>query len=121
MSDQDAGDQAAGETVAWTRERAAGVGRMEEVIAPIIYPPEDRIDPSVHIWDTWLLRNRDGTVAEIDGWRVFLSLTAPSDLLPGKRHDVATIRYFYSRDGRRCTTTATSTTTRRPARRASRS
>ncbi|MEF8869011.1 MAG: glycoside hydrolase family 68 protein, partial [Haloarculaceae archaeon] len=55
----------------------------------------------VHIWDTWLLRDRDGTVAEVDGWRVFFSLTAPSDLLPGKRHDVATVRYFYSRDGRR--------------------
>jgi levansucrase len=100
MSDQDAGNHGGTDTPAWTREAAAGVGRSDGTVAPVIYPPERRIDPSVHIWDTWLLRNRDGTVAEIDGWRVFLSLTAPSDLLPGKRHDVATIRYFYSRDGK---------------------
>jgi levansucrase len=101
MSDQDAGPRAGVDTPAWTREQAATIGRDEATVAPIIYPPERRIDPSVHIWDTWLLRDRDGTIAEIDGWRVFLSLTAPSDLLPGKRHDVATLRYFYSRDGRR--------------------
>jgi levansucrase len=101
MSDQDAGSRGEAKTPAWTREQAAAVGRTEGTVAPIVYPPERRIDPSVHIWDTWLLRNRDGTVAEIDGWRVCLSLTAPSDLLPGKRHDVAAIRYFYSRDGRR--------------------
>jgi levansucrase len=101
MSDQDAGVRAGAETPAWTREQATTVERTGGTVAPVIYPPERRIDPSVHIWDTWLLRDRDGTVAEVDGWRVFFSLTAPSDLLPGKRHDVATVRYFYSRDGRR--------------------
>ncbi|MFC6943002.1 glycoside hydrolase family 68 protein [Salinirubellus sp. GCM10025818] len=101
MSDQDDATRRGAATPAWTRERATRVGRDAGTVAPIIYPPDRPLDPSVHIWDTWLLRNRDGSIAEIDGWRVILSLTAPSDLLPGKRHDVATIRYFYSRDGRR--------------------
>jgi len=88
------------ETPAWTREQAAGLGRTDETVAPIFYPPTEKVDSDLHIWDTWLLRDRDGAIAEIDGWRVFFSLTASSDLLPGKRHDVATIRYFYSRDGK---------------------
>ncbi len=88
------------ETPAWTREHAAGLTRTEETVAPIIYPPELPIDPELHLWDTWLLRDRDGSIAEIDGYRVILALTSTSALLPGKRHDVATIRYFYSADGK---------------------
>ena len=84
----------------WTREQAAGIERTNETVAPVFYPPEtDRI-PDHHIWDTWFLRTREGTLAEVDGYRVCFSLTAPSDLLPGKRHDVAAIRAFYSPDGR---------------------
>jgi levansucrase len=83
----------------WTREQAAAIEREAATIAPVIAPPP-RLNPDLHVWDTWLLRNRDGTLAEIDGFRVIFSLTAPADLPPGKRHDVATVRYFYSSDGR---------------------
>ncbi len=84
----------------WTREQAAGIRRTPETVTPVIEPPD--VDPAsdVHVWDTWLLRDRHGRVATVGGWRVLFSLTAPADLLPGKRHDVAEIRYFYSRDGR---------------------
>ncbi|WP_410766410.1 glycoside hydrolase family 68 protein [Haloferax sp. DFSO60] len=102
MSEEDAGG-----TPAWTREHASSLRRDESNVAPIIYPPEERIDDDLHIWDTWFLRNRDGTIAEIDGYRVIFSLTSPSHLLPGKRHDVATIRYFYSHDGENWTTGGT--------------
>ena len=84
----------------WSREQAGLIERAPETVAPIIYPPERDPTPHVHIWDTWLCRERDGSIATIDGWRVVLSLTAPSELLPGKRHDVAEIRAFGSRDGR---------------------
>jgi levansucrase len=83
----------------WTREQAAGLRREGGTVAPIVYPPEDVPNDDVHVWDTWLLRDRHGRVAEVDGWRVAFSLTASADLLPGTRHDVATVRYFYSRDG----------------------
>jgi levansucrase len=84
----------------WTREQAAGVRRSPDNVTPVIEPPE--VDPAseVHVWDTWLLRDRYGRLATVDGWRVLFSLTAPAEMLPGKRHDVAEIRYFYSRDGR---------------------
>jgi len=84
----------------WSREHASRIERSEDTTAPVFYPPAVDQVPDVHIWDTWLLRNRDGAIADVDGYRVAFSLTAPADLLPGKRHDVATIRYFYSRDGR---------------------
>jgi levansucrase len=84
----------------WTRDRAKRVQREESTVAPIVYPPEQQPDSDIHVWDTWLLRDRHGEVAEVDGWRVAFSLTATADLLPGKRHDVAEIRYFYSRDGK---------------------
>ncbi|MFC4542299.1 glycoside hydrolase family 68 protein [Halosolutus amylolyticus] len=87
----------------WTRSQAAGIERSDETVAPIVYPPEEDVAPDLHCWDTWLLRSRDGSIAEIDGYRVVFSLTAPADLLPGTRHDVATIRYFYSADGRNWT------------------
>ncbi|WP_135366037.1 glycoside hydrolase family 68 protein [Halosimplex halophilum] len=84
----------------WTREQAAHIRRMPETVAPVVYPPEGVPNEDVHVWDTWLLRDRHGRVATVDGWQVAFSLTAAADLLPGTRHDVATIRYFYSRDGR---------------------
>lgn len=87
-------------TPLWTREQAGRVERRDGATLPIVYPPDRPMAPDLHIWDTWFLRNRDGTIADIDGYRVILSLTASAELLPGKRHDVATIRYFYSRDGR---------------------
>jgi len=96
MTDETSG----GSTPRWTREQAATIERSDETVGPIVYPPEEETDDEVHIWDTWLLRNRDGSIAEIDGYRVIFSLSAPKELLPGKRHDVATIRYFYSADGK---------------------
>ena len=102
MTDQSLGEGAPGHgaRAGWSREQAAGIERTDDTVAPIVYPPETDQIPEVHIWDTWFLRNRDGTLAEVDGYRVCFSLTAPADLLPGKRHDVATIRCFYSADGK---------------------
>ncbi|MFC5367098.1 glycoside hydrolase family 68 protein [Salinirubrum litoreum] len=88
------------ETPRWTREQAGLIERTDETTAPIVYPPAENLDPDHHIWDTWLVRERDGSIADVDGYRVVVALTADSDLLPGKRHDTATLRFYYSRDGR---------------------
>jgi len=88
------------EPAAWTESQATGIRRTPDNVAPVIEPPETDPASEVHVWDTWLLRTRRGRVAEVDGYRVAFSLTAPSGLLPGKRHDVAEVRYFYSRNGR---------------------
>ena len=94
-------DTASGRPSAWTEAQAGGISRSADTVVPVIRPPETDPAESVHVWDTWLLRDRNGGMATVDGYQVAFSLTATSDLLPGKRHDVAEIRYFYSRDGRR--------------------
>lgn len=83
----------------WSREAAAGLARTDDVVAPIIYPPENDRFAGHHVWDTWPLRTRGGSLAEIDGYRVVCALTTSDEVLPGKRHDVASIHYFTSRDG----------------------
>ncbi|WP_058366111.1 glycoside hydrolase family 68 protein [Haloparvum sedimenti] len=87
------------ETPAWTREQAAGLERDPDAVAPVIYPPEHDTFDGLHVWDTWPLRARDGSLAEVGGYRVLIALTTPDDLLPGKRHDVARHHYFYAADG----------------------
>ncbi|MFC4987586.1 glycoside hydrolase family 68 protein [Saliphagus infecundisoli] len=87
----------------WTEGQAAGIGRTADTVVPKIEPPEPDPADGLHVWDTWLLRTRTGEVATVGDYRVLFSLTAPADLLPGTRHDVAEIRYFYSRDGREWT------------------
>ncbi len=84
---------------AWTREQAAEITRTPATVTPPATPPETGLSDEVYAWDTWLLRDRDGEVAVFDGYRVVFALTAPRDRLPGKRHDVAQLRWFYSADG----------------------
>ena len=95
------GDEADRERSRWTREQAASITRRHGNVAPVAGAPTVDPFPDIHIWDTWLLRDRHGEIADVDGWRLAFSLTAPAELLPGKRHDVAEIRCFYSADGTR--------------------
>jgi levansucrase len=60
---------------------------------------EERIAEDYWIWDWWPVRDRSGEVAEIEGWNIVIALTAPDDVLPGQRHDVARMRYFLTQDG----------------------
>jgi levansucrase len=60
---------------------------------------EERIAEDYWIWDWWPVRDRAGEVADFDGWNIAIALTAPDDLLPGKRHDEARMRYFLTDDG----------------------
>lgn len=89
-----------GSTPAWDPKEAARIRRTPDSVIPSIGLPERNPADGLHLWDTWLLRDRHGELATVDGWRVLFALTASEDLLPGKRHDVAEIRYFFSPDGR---------------------
>ena len=59
---------------------------------------ENPLDADYWLWDWWPVRDRDGVPAEIDGWHVAIALAAPSDVLPGQRHDIAELRYLVSDD-----------------------
>jgi levansucrase len=56
--------------------------------------------PGYHIWDTWPVRRLDGRVAVIDGYSLLIHLSVPDSVLPGKRHDIAQLRWSYSKDGK---------------------
>ncbi|MFW5977628.1 MAG: glycoside hydrolase family 68 protein [Halohasta sp.] len=83
----------------WHRKQANGIERTASTTAPAAGLPETDPAPDLHIWDTWPLRTRSGEIATVDGWQVLISLTAPADVTPGERHDIAEHRYFVSRDG----------------------
>jgi len=93
------GPQAEDDSIpAWTAEAANRIELRDANTIPVV-GDIDEAAPGLQVWDTWPLRNRDGSVACIDGWMIQFALTAPDELLPGKRHDVAEIRFFYSREG----------------------
>lgn len=94
------GDAAEETTPNWSREDVTKLEMNDDQIAPEIDQEElEQIAPDLHVWDTWPLRDKDGSITKINGWTVIFSLTAPSDVLPGQRHDIAEIGYFYSRNG----------------------
>jgi levansucrase len=85
----------------WMPEDVEGIELTEANTIPVIDAAlaDERVSPDHWVWDWWPVRDRDGEVAEIDGWNIAIALSAPADLLPGKRHDVATHRYLLSDDG----------------------
>lgn len=89
------------ERPSWTPEQARAVTLTDDTTIPVIDPSlaDERIVEDLWLWDWWPVRDRDGEVAEIDGWQVAVALSAPSDVLPGKRHDIAALHYLLSDDG----------------------
>jgi levansucrase len=85
----------------WTVEHLRGLQLGEANVAPVIEGSvrDQRILDEHVMWDWWPVRDRDGEVAEVDGWYVAIGLSAPDDVLPGKRHDLARLRYVVSEDG----------------------
>jgi levansucrase len=87
----------------WKPEHVEGIELTEANTIPVIDSAlaDERVAPDHWVWDWWPVRDRDGEVADIDGWHIAIALAAPADILPGKRHDVATHRYLLSDDGGR--------------------
>lgn len=91
------GDQ----TVNWTREQATKIELNQDNTLPYTDVSQlEKLAPGYHIWDTWPLLDRDGDIASFKGYKIIFALSAPSEVLPGKVHDIATIRYFYSKNGK---------------------
>ena len=88
----------------WTWEDAKKIQLNDTNVAPKI---EEFVnlaeEANLWIWDSWVLRNRDSSLAQVNGYYVLFSLMAPRNLPPEKRHDHARIGYWYSQDGRNWT------------------
>nr|WP_242851478.1 glycoside hydrolase family 68 protein [Clostridium sp. DMHC 10] len=87
-------------TSIWSRQQAQGFELTKENTAPNINPNFKLVAPNLWVWDTWTLLKRDGSPAVVDGYKVIFALTAPRNVDWNKRHDVAVISYFCSKNGK---------------------
>ena len=87
-------------TTRWTADHVA-------VLADGVIPQMCVIDasdvtpalPGLMLWDMWPVQYRDGATVGIGGWEVWVIMSAPRDLHPDLRHDVARLRLATYRDG----------------------
>lgn len=84
----------------WSRQQAQNFKLTKENTAPNINPNFKLAVPDLWIWDTWPLVKKNGSLAVVNGYKVIFALTAPRSVDWNKRHDVAVISYFCSRNGR---------------------
>lgn len=89
-----------GNTAVWSRQQAQNFKLTNENTAPNINPNFKLAAPDLWIWDTWPLTRRDGSVAEVNGYKIIFALTAPRSVDWNKRHDISIISYFYSENGK---------------------
>ena len=91
-------------TSVWTWQDAKKIRLNDTNVAPKI---EEFVnlaeEANVWVWDSWVLRNRDTSLARVNGYYVLFSLIASRNLAPEERHSNARIGYWYSQDGRNWT------------------
>jgi levansucrase len=80
---------------AWTRAQfdarhADSIDELPVIDDEDVVPVADGID----IWDSWPIRNVDGSIADVCGHVVWVALAAPAVGDPGLRHDIAEHRAF---------------------------
>ena len=83
---------------AWTRAQldvrhADSIDELPVVDDDDVIPVANGID----IWDSWPIRNTDGSVADVCGHGVWVALAAPATGDQGLRHDIAEHRAFRQR------------------------
>jgi levansucrase len=87
-------------TATWKRADALKVRRDPTNTKPRIPANFPVMTNDVWVWDTWPLVNLDSEPVTYKGWHVIFSLVAPRTTTFGQRHQVATIGWFVSRDGK---------------------
>ncbi|WP_194774527.1 glycoside hydrolase family 68 protein [Pararhodonellum marinum] len=93
-------DPAGVQTVEWTAEQVRMISRNSgNTIPRVDFDEGVDVMPGYHQWDYWPILNLDGSIANINGYRVMIVLTAPDTVLSGKRHDIVRHRYAISSDG----------------------
>ena len=81
----------------WTISNARSIRATPSSTFPVFDPDKlKQLMPGYQAWDNWLVRDEDGYVADVNGFRVLVALVRPenADFSDGER-----IAYFYSKDG----------------------
>jgi levansucrase len=87
-------------TATWKRADALKVRRDATNTKPRIPADFPVMNDEVWVWDTWPLVDLEGRPVSYRGWEIIFSLVAPRNIGFQERHQVATIGYFISRDGK---------------------
>ena len=81
----------------WTIENARCIRATNSNTFPAFDPFKlKQLMPGYQAWDNWLVRDEEGNIADVNGFRVLIALVRPvgADFSQGER-----IAYFYSKDG----------------------
>ncbi len=81
----------------WTADQLKGIATAHPA-APLITTATPLL-PGYDLWDMWPVQHRDGRIADFDGSRLWMSLSAPINGDPVHRHGVARIRLLREHDG----------------------
>ncbi|WP_327589527.1 glycoside hydrolase family 68 protein [Nonomuraea sp. NBC_00507] len=77
----------------WTRRHLDLLAESSATTAPVMDPAAvPRILPGHDLWDLWPIQEEDGSTALIDGYELWMTLSAPALGHPEERHDQARIR-----------------------------
>ena len=88
-------------TTRWTAEHVAGLAeaaipQMRVLEAADVTPAI----PGLLLWDMWPVQLHDGATVMVDGWEVWVIMSATRELHPDARHDVARLRVAMYRNGK---------------------
>jgi levansucrase len=77
----------------WSARHVAAIAEQPMPALPLITAGDAvPILPGFDLWDLWPLQNLDGSTVSLDGWTMWMILSAPCLPDPGDRHDIARIR-----------------------------
>jgi levansucrase len=83
-------------TSLWTASHVAAIAGAPLPAAPLIdATAATALFPEYDLWDLWPLQNDDGSVAEIAGGTLWMTLSAPRQPDPDLRHDIARTRLLF--------------------------
>lgn len=86
-------------TTEWTRADLSRLSLDGSSTTKVFTEPEARRAlPDLYLWDIWPVRSLSGEVSSVRGHELWMALSAPADIEPVQRHDVARIRLMARRE-----------------------
>jgi levansucrase len=83
----------------WTAAHVSAIAAAQSPIQAVIGLEQARpLVPDLNLWDIWPVQLDDGTVAEVNGGSLWVTLSAPRSPDPDSRHNVARLRLFHCRE-----------------------
>ncbi len=84
----------------WSQQDMREIDMQADNRIPLLIPPAQVLDDTVFMWDAWPLRTWDGEIADLDGWKVLVGLSAERTPDEGPVfYTVSEWRYWFTKDG----------------------